>query len=144
MAVAQALGKGSGTDLLTDTAIVRSSEITEKLLCLLVMKPAKQLAATWSVHGPEQRNAAGKVAVPMSPLGSFVEEPANTHIATKENETSFECDTVLKAGREKQFPRVNSNPMVILNNCAMINLENCFHSHVWIPVCWADTSEHKS
>lgn len=46
MAVAQALGKGSGTDLLTDTAIVRSSEITEKLLCLLVMKPAKQLAAT--------------------------------------------------------------------------------------------------
>lgn len=99
----------------------------EKLLCLLVTKPAKQLAATWSVDTLKERNAIGRgsCVIPRSPSGLILWEnrPIPMSLQTK-LKLLFNVRMFLRLEEwEKQFPRVSSYPMAILNICTMINFE---------------------
>lgn len=68
------------------------------------MKPAKQLAATWSVDTTKQSNATGggSCVIPHALQADFLGEMANAHLATNENETSAQCENVFKAGRVRK------------------------------------------
>lgn len=134
MAVAQALGKRSGTDLLTDTAVVRSSEITEKLLCLLVMKPAKQLAATWSVHTPKQKNATGEVAVPSHVSSRFIWWENLPIPMLLQRRRKLLLNMILHSRLENNFPELIPTQWSFKILVLWSTFKNVSISHVWISV----------